>query len=111
MSGFAMFRGLRRAAAGLPLIALLSVSPTAQAAIDHSYADFDKLLSKHVKWNAAGTATAVDYGALKKDRTALTGVLADMTAVKQSEFDQFMEDRAPKASAQTETDESVVKDV
>lgn len=86
-----MFR-LFRLPVALIAATLLLISPVASAAFDHSYADYARLLEKHVKWNAKGTATAVDYAGLKKDRAALGKVLASFSALTQEQFDQFSRD-------------------
>lgn len=86
-------RRCSRLPAVLIAVLLLLVSPFASAAFDHSYADYGRLLAKHVKWNAKGTASAVDYAGLKKDRAALGKVLAGFSAVRQEQFDQFSRDQ------------------
>lgn len=88
-----IFRKMRYALQLLPLAILLSVSQLAQAAFDHNYPVFDQLLTKHVKWNPAGTATAVNYDGFKKDRAVLGGVLKELSAVTQAQFDGFSRDQ------------------
>jgi len=91
-------RLLRQLLVALPLIAALffgllqSPAKAADASFDHSYAAFSELLAKHVKWNAKGTTTAVDYNGFKKDRAALGKVLASLSGVTQAQFDKFSRD-------------------
>ena len=59
----------------------------ARAALDHTHAGLDALLARHVAWNAAGTATTVDYGGLAAERTALRRVLDGYEAVTRAEYD------------------------
>lgn len=68
----------RAAAAGAP-----SFDPSS---FDHSHAGFTALLNRHVSWNAAGTATAVDYSALARDRATLDAYTSALSAVKREEF-------------------------
>lgn len=63
----------------------LALSTTASA-FDHRYPAYADLLQKHVQWTADGHASSVDYGALKREHAALTGVLREFTAVKPEEF-------------------------
>ncbi len=85
----ALTTSLYRLVSGLSLIGVLLFASQAHAALDHQYSAFDALLSKHVKWNASGTASAVDYAGLKKERASLGKVLTAFSAVTQAEFDQF----------------------
>jgi hypothetical protein len=76
---------MRPLVALLLLLVLLPLAPPA-AAFDHSHAEFSKLLQAHVAWNAAGTATTVDYAALARDRAKLNEYARSLSAVPQSEF-------------------------
>jgi hypothetical protein len=69
------------------LLALPFVSGIAVAAdFDHSHRSFDALLAKHVFWDRAGVATAVDYAALARNRAALDEYTARLSAVTQPQF-------------------------
>lgn len=59
------------------------------ASFDHSHAGFTALLSRHVLWNAAGTATSVDYAALAQDRAALDAYTRAVSAVAVDEFNTW----------------------
>ena len=66
----------------------------AQAAVpfDHEHAQFTDVLKKHVRWNGAGTASAVDYAGLKAQRTGLdeyTAALSQVTAVQLAKFSKL----------------------
>ena len=78
--------------AALVLVALLAGQP-ARAAIDHEYPALNTLLSKHVQWNAKGTASSVDYAGFKKDHAEFSKVLARLSSVTQNEFDAFSRDQ------------------
>jgi len=76
-------RWLRRGAAlGLAATAAASGLGAATAwaqtpALDHSYAAWDALLKKHVRWLADNKQSRVDYKGFAADRAALQKVLAD----------------------------------
>lgn len=67
-------------------LALLLASASA-GAFDHSHADWTAALTKHLTWNAAGTATTVDYAGWRKDRAALDRYLASLSAQPREAFD------------------------
>lgn len=73
--------------------------------------------TRHAAFKSSGNSAFDAYKAdtlrrLEEEQGSFEAFLERLRAAKdKSEFDQFMADRAPKASAQTETDESVVKDV
>jgi hypothetical protein len=73
--------------------------------------------ARHAAFKSSGNSAFDAYKAetlrrLEEEQGSFEAFLERLRAAKdKSEFDQFMEDRAPKASAQTETDESVVKNV
>jgi hypothetical protein len=73
------------------LLCLLLLSPGVSAAevFDHRHAAFSALLARHVQWNAAGTASSVDYVGLGADRAALGAYLATLSAVPRAEFDRW----------------------
>lgn len=66
-------------------LALLLASASA-GAFDHSHADWTAALTKHLTWNAAGTATTVDYAGWRKDRAALDRYLASLSAQPREAF-------------------------
>jgi len=79
--------------ASRPWIALLVVllggasGPPAHAAgFDHSHAAFSALLGSHVRWNTGGTASTVDYTALRRDRAALDAYTRTLSSVSAGEF-------------------------
>lgn len=61
-------------------------SAGAPAAFDRSHAGWNRLLGAHVQWNAAGTATSVDYAGFGRDRQALVRYLADASSVQMAQF-------------------------
>jgi Protein of unknown function, DUF547 len=68
---------------------LLSLSGLAQAEFDHSYAVWNRLVGKHVKWLPDNQQSRVDYAAFKVDRAELKTVLEDLSTVPRSEFDAW----------------------
>jgi Protein of unknown function, DUF547 len=69
------------------LLALLS--SLAQAQFDHSYASWDGLVKKHVRWLPDNQQSRVDYAAFQRDRAELVRVLSTLGAVSRAEFDQW----------------------
>ena len=59
---------------------------------DHSHADWDALLRRHVVWNPAGTASSVDYRALALARAELRRVLDAFSAVERGHYERFSRD-------------------
>lgn len=47
------------------------------------------LLSRHVRWNADGTNTTVDYGGIRRDRAELQRMLDGMARVPKAAFDRW----------------------
>jgi hypothetical protein len=66
--------------------ALLASAPSMAQAFDHDHAAFSRLLQRHVAWNAAGTATSVDYAGLQKERTLLQAYLRELATVRETDF-------------------------
>jgi len=66
---------------------LLLFAFTAEAAFDHSHAQWDALTKKHVVWLPGGHASQVDYAGFKADRPALKGYLDALSAVAQPEYE------------------------
>jgi len=74
----------------ITLIAAAAVAPLAahaQAGFDHSYAAWDALLKKHVRWLPDGKQSRANYKGFAADRTALKAVLDTMSAVPKATFD------------------------
>ena len=59
---------------------------TSAVALDHSYAQWDGLLKKHVVVLEGGKASRVRYAGFAQDRAALERYLGELSAVKQAEF-------------------------
>jgi len=59
------------------------------ASFDPTHARFTVLLNRHVTWNAAGTATTVDYSALARDRATLDTYTGSLSAVTIDEFNAW----------------------
>lgn len=74
-------------------VASLMLASSAAYAIDHNYAAFDALLAKHVKWNAKGVASAVNYDGFAKDRAKLKVVLDEFSAVTPAQYKKFSRDQ------------------
>jgi len=70
--------------AGL-LIWLLSCSPV--LALDHSHAQWNALLQKHVVLLDGGKASQLRYAGMAQDRPALRSYLEQLSKVRQEEFD------------------------
>lgn len=70
------------------MIATVLVSPQA-AAFNHAYTTYTAILQKRVQWIADGHSSAVDYGALKRDRAALGTVLKTWSAIGPEEFKRW----------------------
>jgi hypothetical protein len=65
---------------------LLWLLATAAFGADFDHAGWTALLARHVAWNAAGTASTVDYGAFQRDREALKSYLDRLSTVDQKSF-------------------------
>lgn len=61
----------------------------APTAYDPSHTAWSRLLSAHVAWNAAGTATTVDYAGFARDSAALRGYLQSLSAVTEAQVRQW----------------------
>jgi hypothetical protein len=79
---------MSRVRALLGLLVLLAL-PLQLWAFDHSHAAFTDVLSKHVRWNSAGTSTAVGYAGIQKERAALSAYTKALSAVTNAEFQGF----------------------
>jgi hypothetical protein len=80
-----MTRAVRFLLAMLASMAALA----AQAAFDPSYAAWDALLKKHVRYAPDGFSSRVDYAGLLRERSALRAVLADFSAVPRESFEKW----------------------
>ena len=67
------------------LYAALALAAPALA-FDHTHAQWDALVKKHVQVIDGGRASHVRYAAFAKDRAALKGYLADLSKVGEAEF-------------------------
>lgn len=70
-------------------ILLLWLTATSALAFDSEHRNFDALLKKHVSWNAAGTASRVDYAGFQQDWPQLQNYLGELSAVSMREFDSW----------------------
>lgn len=76
----------------LTLLAAAAVPPLpahAQAGFDHSYAAWDALLKKHVRWLPDGKQSRAHYKGFAADRAALKAVLDTMSAVPKATFNEW----------------------
>ena len=71
-------------AAGIPVRAWAIDSPT--ALLDAGVSAF---LARHVAWNAAGTATSVDYASVRRNRGELQRLLNAFSRITLSEFEPW----------------------
>ena len=72
-------------------LALLLFLPMAAQALDHSYAQWDALLKKHVVVLDGGKASRLRYAAMAQDRAALKRVLEALSGATQAEFSAWSE--------------------
>lgn len=70
----------------LLLATSVAIAAPTPAAFDRSHAGWDRLLGRHVQWNAAGTTTTVDYAGFSRDRQALGLYLESLASVGTAEF-------------------------
>jgi hypothetical protein len=68
----------------LPPAAFARTSPTAE--FEAALSDF---LARHVRWNAAGTTTSVDYAGIRQDRGTLERLLDDTSRVAPATFEAW----------------------
>ncbi len=83
---------IKKVVVGLFVSGLLATSAMAQSAFNHNHSEFDALLKKHVSWNAAGTASTVNYKGFAVDRSALKTVIDQYGGVTKAQFDGFKRD-------------------
>jgi hypothetical protein len=83
-------RGFVAASARLAMAAPLLALPAAAIALGSPTAGFDAALSaflaRHLRWNARGTASAVDYATLRRERAALQRLQDDTSRVAMASF-------------------------
>ncbi len=60
--------------------------------LDATTQAWDRLLKKHVAWNAAGVASTVNYKALAQERTELKKVLDGFSALSKADYDKLKKD-------------------
>jgi Protein of unknown function, DUF547 len=70
----------------LLILLFASLAANAQAAFDQTHAAWSSLLKKNVAWSANGNSSTVDYAGFKKDQVALNAYVAQLSAVKETEF-------------------------
>ena len=73
----------------LGLFLITSASLALAQGFDHNQAAYNALLAKHVKTFANGSASAVDYAALKNERAALQAYLAGLAAVGEADYGKW----------------------
>ena len=73
----------------LSLAATLLPAQTLAAAFDHQHNGFTAVLKQQVRWNAEGTATAVNYAALKAQPAALNAYTASLSKITAAELKSF----------------------
>ena len=56
---------------------------------DHSYASWDALLKKHVRWLTDNKQSRVDYASLLTERSSLQKILGEWSAVTQAQFNAW----------------------
>ncbi|HUF21905.1 MAG TPA: DUF547 domain-containing protein [Burkholderiales bacterium] len=64
----------------------LFAASRANAAFDHSHAQWDTLTKRHVVWLPGGHASQVDYAGFIRDRSALRSYLESLSAVSRDEY-------------------------
>ncbi len=76
-------------AIALPMMLLADASLARAQTFDHSHAAWNALLAKHVKTFANGSASTVDYGAIKAEHAALKGYLGTLSAVSEADYGKW----------------------
>jgi hypothetical protein len=71
------------------VITLLSGASFAQSGLDATTTAWDKLLKKHVVWNAAGVASTVSYKGFAAERAELKKVLDGFSALSKADYDKL----------------------
>jgi hypothetical protein len=82
--------GFRKAALRvLGTLLLLTLLTPAWAQFNQQHQAWTNLLQAHVHWNAEGTASAVDYSGLRRDRAMLEVYLQQLAAVPKADFERW----------------------
>lgn len=68
------------------LMLMSAIALGAAAPFDQTHAAWTTLLAAHVRWNDAGTTTAVDYAGFARDRAALDAYRNALAGVSASDF-------------------------
>jgi Protein of unknown function, DUF547 len=68
-------------------------TPSFSQTFDHSYAAWDTLLKKHVKWLPDNKQSRADYKGFAADRAELKKVLESLSAVSMAQFTAFSKDQ------------------
>lgn len=71
------------------LAMLLGVPSAAVAPFDHTYAAWDQLVRRHVRWLPDNAQSRVNYGGLAAERSRLTQALGEMSAVSAADFESW----------------------
>lgn len=77
---------LRLSLLSLGVLVFAVTAARADSPFDRTHAAFSALLGRHVRWNAAGTATAVDYAGFARERAALDAYRTALAGVAASDF-------------------------
>ncbi len=84
----------RRAIISIALgAAFLPAIPAFAQTFDHSYATWDALLKKHVKWLTDNKQSRTNYRSFAADRAELKKVLESLSAVSMAQFTAFSKDQ------------------
>jgi Protein of unknown function, DUF547 len=73
----------------IAMLLLFCLTQPVAASFDLTHATWSALLKMHVHWSADGSASAVDYGALRASPKALNDYLAQLEAVTPAQFETF----------------------
>jgi len=73
----------------LLFLILLFFCSSAFAGFDNTHTQWNDLLKNNVHWNAAGSATAVNYAGFAKDRAKVSQYLKSLSLVSQQEYSHW----------------------
>jgi hypothetical protein len=71
----------------------ITASPAFSQTFDHSYAAWDSLLKKHVRWLPDNKQSRVNYKGFASDRADLKKVLDSLSSVSMAQFNTFSKDQ------------------
>ncbi|MDE1961864.1 MAG: DUF547 domain-containing protein [Xanthomonadaceae bacterium] len=71
------------------VFALFSSAGLSAPVFDHSYAEWNALLSRHVHWTRDGAASEVNYDGFVRDRDVLKHALQEFSGVSRSDFEAW----------------------